>query len=170
MASRVSSEPSRLPGSGASWSPPPVSRATVARLTRYLGALALLGVGVDHIEQYYVDSYSVIPTIGTLFAMNFASATLLTVGLLAPVRRIAGRWAARVLALLALGGIGIAAGSLAGLLLLENGGLFGFMEQGYREAIVLSIVLEVATMILLGLFLAQNGLGVRPRNGRINPR
>jgi len=142
----------------------------VARLTRYLGALALLGVGVDHIEQYYVDSYSVIPTIGTLFAMNFASATLLTVGLLAPVRRIAGRWAARVLALLALGGIGIAAGSLAGLLLLENGGLFGFMEQGYREAIVLSIVLEVATMILLGLFLAQNGLGVRPRNGRINPR
>jgi hypothetical protein len=26
-----------------------------ASLVRYLGALALLAVGVDHIEQYYVD-------------------------------------------------------------------------------------------------------------------
>jgi len=170
MASRVSSEPCRPPGPGASWSPPPVSRATVARLTRYLGALALLGVGVDHIEQYYADSYSAIPTIGTLFALNFLSATLVTVGLLSPARRIAGRWAAPMLALLALGGIGIAAGSLAGLLLSENGGLFGFMEHGYRGAIVLSIVLEAATTILLGLFLALNGFGVRPRDDRISPR
>jgi hypothetical protein len=58
-------------------------------------------------------------------------------------------------------GIGIAAGSLAGLLVSESGGLFGFMEQGYREAIVLSIVLEVATIVLLGMFLALNGLGFR---------
>jgi hypothetical protein len=134
---------------------------------RYLGALALLGVGLDHIEQYSIDSYSAIPTIGTLFALNFASATLVTLGLVAPVKRITGRWGAAALALLAMGGIGIAAGSLAGLLISENGGLFGFVEQGYREAIVISIALEVATITLLGLFLAANGLGIRLRNDRI---
>jgi hypothetical protein len=144
-------------------------RATVARLARYVGALALLGVGVDHIEQYYVDFYSRIPTIGTLFALNFISATLVALALVAPFRRLAGRWTDAALALLALSGIGIAAGTLAGLLVSENGGLFGFMEQGYREAIVISIVLEAATIILLGLFLAANGLGVRLRDGRISP-
>jgi hypothetical protein len=140
------------------------SRAVVARLGRYLGALALLGVGIDHIQQYYVDSYSAIPTIGTLFALNFVSATLVTLGLLAPVKRFAGRWAAPLLALFAMAGIGIAAGSLAGLLVSENGGLFGFMEVGYRQAIVISIVLEVATIVLLGLFLATTPISRgRPR-------
>jgi hypothetical protein len=68
-----------------------------------------------------------------------------------------------ILALFAIGGIGVAAGSLAGLLVSENGGLFGFMEQGYREAIVISIALEVATIALLALFVAANGLGLRTR-------
>jgi hypothetical protein len=137
-----------------------------ATLMRILGALSLLAVGVDHIDQYYVDSYSAIPTIGTLFALNFASALPLALGLLAPVRRVAGRWAHAVLAALALGGIGVAAGSLAGLLISENGGLFGFTEQGYRPAIVLSIVFEVATIVFLGIFLSANGLGAHRRDGR----
>jgi hypothetical protein len=144
-------------------------RFSWAQLARYLGALALLGVGIDHIQQYYADSYSAIPTIGTLFALNFASAAFVTIGLVAPVRRIAGRWATSALALLATGGIAIAAGSLAGLLISENGGLFGFRELGYRQAIVVSIVLEGATIILLGMFLASNGLGVRRREGRLSP-
>jgi hypothetical protein len=170
MTSRASSRHSSLERPGTRRLPSSPSRASLARLGRYLGALALLGVGIDHIEQYYVDSYSAIPTIGTLFALNFVSATVVTLGLLAPIRRIAGRWAAALLALLAVGGIGIAAGSLAGLLVSENGGLFGFMERGYREAIAISIALEVATMILLGLFLALNGCGVQLRNRRISPR
>ena len=167
MASPVGSGHSRRAPLGIRWLPSPPSRAAVARLGRYLGALALLGVGIDHIEQYYVDSYSAIPTIGTLFALNFVSAAVVAVGLVTPVGRIAGRWAAALLALLAVSGIGIAAGSLAGLLVSESGGLFGFMEQGYREAIVLSIVLEAATMILLAVFLAANGFGLRLREGRI---
>jgi uncharacterized membrane protein YciS (DUF1049 family) len=59
--------------------------------TRYLGALALLAVGLDHLQQYAQDSYSVIPTIGTLFALNFASASLITAGLFAPVQMLPGR-------------------------------------------------------------------------------
>lgn len=144
-------------------------RATVASVARILGALSLLAVGVDHIEQFYVDSYSAIPTIGTLFALNFASAVPVTLGLLAPLRRVAGRWANAAWAFLALSGIGIAAGSLAGLLISESSGLFGFMEQGYRSAISVSIVFEVATMLLLSVFLVANGYGVQRRDGRVVP-
>jgi hypothetical protein len=63
-----------------------ISRPALARLARYLGALALLGVGVDHLEQYYADFYSAIPTIGTLFVLNFGSAAVIAAGLAAPVQ------------------------------------------------------------------------------------
>jgi hypothetical protein len=169
MASPISAGSRRSAHPSASRLASPATRATVARSARYLGALALLGVGVDHIEQYQVDSYSAVPTIGTLFALNFASATLIALALVAPFRRLAGRWADAGLALLAVSGIGIAAGSLAGLLISESVGLFGFMERGYREAIVISIVLEAATVVLLGLFVVANGFGVRLRDGRISP-
>ncbi len=138
----------------------------ITGLLRVAGALALLGVGIDHIVQYYGDSYSAIPTIGTLFFLNFVSAAIVTAGLLAPVRRLAGRWADAVLALLAISGVGIATGSLLGLLISENGGLFGFAEQGYRGAIVLSIAFEVAAILLLGAFVTLNGLGLPSRRRR----
>ena len=126
----------------------------VASWSRYLGALALLGVGLDHLEQFSVDSYSVIPTIGTLFALNFASALALAAALAAPVERLPGRAGRLAVPVLSLAGIGVAAGSLAGLLLSESAGLFGFTETGYRTAIVVSIGLEAATIGLLGLHLA----------------
>jgi len=43
---------------------------------------------------------------------------------------------------------------VAGLLTSEATGLFGFMEDGYRSAIVLSLGFEVATIVLLGTYLA----------------
>ena len=51
------------------------------------------------------------------------------------------------------GGIGIAAGSLAGLAASESVGLFGFMETGYRSSIVLSMAFDVAAAALLAAFL-----------------
>jgi MFS family permease len=120
---------------------------------RYLGAAALLGVGVDHIQQYLGASYSVIPTIGTLFALNFVLSALLAIGLLAPIERVFRRRGKLILAVLALSGMGVALGSLIGLLISEHTPLFGFMESGYRQAIVISIVLEVAATLLLGAFL-----------------
>ena len=116
----------------------PPSPAALARLGRYLGALALLGVGIDHIVQYYADYYSAIPTIGTLFALNFASSTLVAAGLAAPVRRIAGRRADVLLAVLAVAGIGIAAGSLAGLLISENGSPTGRISESSARPTVVS--------------------------------
>lgn len=132
-------------------------------VARVLGALSLLGVGVVHIEQYYVDSYSLLPTIGTLFVLNFVSAAVVALGLLAPLRRVAGRWADAAHALLALGGIAIALGSLVALAISETSTLFGFSEIGYRLPIVLSIGFEGATVILLGLFVGANGLGFERR-------
>jgi hypothetical protein len=133
---------------------------TVGRVARYLGAAALAGVGVDHLWQFYVDSYSVIPTIGTLFALNFASALVVALGLVVPLQRLSPRWGGALLTLLAAGGAGIALGSFAGLEVSETTGLFGFMESGYRGAIVLSIALDAATVILLITFL---GAGSRSR-------
>ena len=125
-------------------------RRALAAATRYAGALALLAVGLDHLQQYAEDSYSVIPTIGTLFALNFASAAVITACLFAPVQKLPGRAGRLAVPLLALSGVAVAAGALAGLFVSETSGLFGFMETGYRSAIVVSIVLDVATIALLG--------------------
>ena len=52
-------------------------RSIVAQASRYLGALAVLATGVAHIEQYAVDNYSTVPTIGTLFLLNFIAAIVI---------------------------------------------------------------------------------------------
>jgi hypothetical protein len=135
-------------------------RSVVTHALLYLGALAVLATGVDHIEQYIVDSYSVVPTIGTLFLLNFIGAIVITVGLIVPLGRIAGRYADAVRAVMAVGGIGLGVLSLAGLFISETAGLFGFVEQGYRMAIVVAIVVEVAAVVFLTAFLLVNGTGL----------
>jgi hypothetical protein len=132
-------------------------------LVRYLGAAALLGVGLDHIQQYFGASYSAIPTIGTLFALNFASAVLLAAGLIAPIERIFPRAGNLILGFLAASGIGVAMGSVIALLVSEQTPLFGFMEHGYRQAISISIVLEVTATLLLGAFMAGLSRSARKR-------
>ena len=132
--------------------------------SRYLGAAALLGVGIDHIQQYAGAEYSVIPTIGTLFVLNFAAATVVAIALCLPIER-AGRHGRQVLSCLAALGIAVAAGSLAALLVSEHTPLFGFMEYGYRQAIVISIVLESVASVLLGAYLI--GAVRRPRLLRV---
>jgi hypothetical protein len=134
----------------------------MARLARYLGAAALLAVGLDHLQQRSAAHYAAIPTIGTLFLLNFVSATVVAVGLALPLERLRGPAGRRLPALLALSGVGIAAGAVAGLLISEATGLFGFMEDGYRSAIVLSLMFEGATIVLLGTYLAYSM--IRPRS------
>jgi hypothetical protein len=127
----------------------------MAPLTRYLGAAALLAVGLDHLDQWSAAHYADIPTIGTLFLLNAVSAAVVAIALALPLQRLGGPAGRRLPALLALGGAGIAAGSIAGLLVSETSGLFGFKEDGYRGAIVLSIALEAATVLLLGAYAAS---------------
>lgn len=126
----------------------------VTSWTRALGAAALLGVGLDHLDEFSAGHYSAIPTIGTLFFLNFASATLVAAGLAAPWRRLHNPMGRLGPAVLAGAGIAVAAGSLAGLLASEWVGLFGFTEVGYRGAIVLAIGLDVTALVLLSAHLA----------------
>ena len=127
-----------------------VPRDHASRMLRYLGAAALLGVGADHLDQYALEHYAAIPTIGTLFVINFAAATVVAVCLAAAPAWL--RPAARDA--LVLCGIAIAAGSLLALFLSERIRLFGFMETGFRAGIVLSIALDALTILLLAARLA----------------
>lgn len=150
-------------------------RSTVARSTvRGLGAILLLFVGADHYYEYSVDHYSVLPTIGTLFLLNFISATIVGLILLAPLTRIFHRFAAIVLQLAAFSGFGIAATSLAALLVSEQAKLFGFMESNYRPAIIIAIAAEAAAAVTLALLFAigwtaMRSMGRRPLPSRPQP-
>ena len=144
-----------------------MTKRRLGEAARYLGALSVLAVGIDHIVEYYDDYYRAVPTIGTLFLLDFIGSLVIGLALLAPIRRLAHSHADRVLTLLAAGGIALGAGTFAGLLISENGGLFGFMEVGYRSAIVLSMVFDIGAAVLLAAFLALRAS--RPTTGRLIP-
>jgi hypothetical protein len=121
---------------------------------RLLGAVALLATGAVHLQQY-TQFYSEIPTIGALFVLNFAGATVLALALLAPLERFGGRLGNALLAFVALAGIALAAAAFIFLLISERTPLFGFQEPGYDPtAIAASRVAEIAAVVFLGLFLA----------------
>jgi hypothetical protein len=82
-------------------------------------------------------------------------ATVIGLGLLAPVERLYDRPAGVVPALLAAAGIGLAATSFVFLLVSERTPLFGFMELGYDPAAILtSRVAEAVAVLSLAGFLA----------------
>jgi hypothetical protein len=137
-------------------------RDAAGETARYLGAVSILLVGAVHAQQYYDAYFSVVPTIGPLFLLSFVGAGVVGAVLFAPVRRLAPRAGDAILALAALGAISIALGTFAALLISEYTPLFGFMESGYRLAVVLTLVFDVLTTAFLGLFL----LIVAPRVAR----
>jgi hypothetical protein len=126
----------------------------VKEACRYLGALSVLLVGAVHAQQYYQAFFSVVPVIGTLFLLSFIGAGVTGFALLSPVRRFLPKLADPLLVLTALGAIGIAFGSLVSLLVSEYTPLFGFMESGYRLAVVLAIVFDATTTVFLAVFIA----------------
>lgn len=121
-------------------------------VARYLGAASILLVGAVHAQQYYSAYFSVVPTIGTLFLLSFIGSGVVGVVLLAPVRRLGRDIGDLILVLASLGAIGIAIGSLASLLVSEYTPLFGFMESGYRLAIVLALTFDALTTVFLSAF------------------
>jgi hypothetical protein len=73
--------------------------------------------------------------------------------LFAPIPHLTPHAGDLICALAALGGIGIVLGTFVGLLISEYTPLFGFMESGYRLAVLLTLVFDVLTIAFLGLFL-----------------
>jgi hypothetical protein len=120
---------------------------------RALGAVATLVVGAVHLQQY-AAGYSSLETIGPLFVLNFAGATVIGLALLAPVERVAGPLGRGAVALLAVAGIALAATSFVFLVVAERTTLFGFMEPGYDPAALATArASEIAAVVLLGAFL-----------------
>ena len=112
--------------------------------------LATAAVHLDEFDRFY----SQIPTIGTLFFLNFLGAAAIGLCLLAPVERIGGRYGSALVVLLAAAGIALAAAAFAFLLISEQTPLFGFKEPGYDPpGIAAARAAEVATVLFLGAFL-----------------
>jgi hypothetical protein len=126
----------------------------IAHVALVVGAAAVLATGADHLYEYSATGFSSVPTIGTLFLLNFIAATLVGVALLLPLRRFAKRLADPLRALLALSGTGIAALSLISLWISESSSLFGFTDYGFRATIVVAIVAESIAILALTAYLA----------------
>ena len=131
---------------------PRITRVT-SLATRILGAALLLFVGADHYYEYSARHYSVVPTIGTLFLLNFISATAIGLLLLFPLERVMHRFGRGALLIVTLSGLAIAATSLAALLVSEQTTVFGWMEPNYRPEILVAIASEAAASLCLGLLL-----------------
>jgi hypothetical protein len=132
---------------------PRAGDAAAGTTLRVLGALAVLSVGAVHLEQYFAVHFAVVPVIGPLFALNFAGAAAIALGLLLPPLT-------RLRIMLALGGIALAATSAVFFFISEHGTLFGFEDYGYRPAILAALAAEAAAVVLLGSYL---GLRARTR-------
>jgi hypothetical protein len=132
-------------------------RELTAQAARYLGAVSILLVGAVHAQQYYEAFFSFVPVIGTLFLLSFIGAGIVGTTLFLPVRLLGRRLGDVILSLAALGAIGIALGTLVSLLISEYTPLFGFMESGYRLAVVLTLLFDGMTTVFLGVFLAIVG-------------
>jgi hypothetical protein len=148
---RTYSPPRLAPGTR--WRPADADRrVSWALVARALGALATLAVGAVHLQQYY-KLYSEVPTIGTLFVLNFIGGAVIGLALLAPIERLAGRYGSIAVTLLALAGIALAATAFVFLWIAERTPVFGFQEPGYDPtAIAASRGAEVAAVVLLGAF------------------
>jgi hypothetical protein len=140
------------------------TRNLLAQLALGAGALAVIATGADHLEEYTANYFSTVPTIGTLFLLNFIAATVVGVGLMLPLGRISKRFADPLRALLAVSGIAIAATSLAGLWISEHSTLFGFSDHGYRPAIIVAIVAEAIAIVGLSAYLAAAATSMRRWN------
>lgn len=134
-------------------------------IVRLIAAVSLFAVGAVHIQQYSVENYSTVPTIGPLFLVNFIGGTVLGLYFLIPAGPRAGRWRLLIDTGAALTGCMVAGGALIGLLISEHTPLFGFMEHGYRFAIVFAIVSEGVAVVALTVFLVLNRRMARADTG-----
>jgi hypothetical protein len=124
-----------------SWSP--AAGEAAVSLAYALGALALVGEGVVHVQQY-VSVYHEVSWIGPLFLANAAACLAAIAGLAYP----------RTRQLAALAGIIISAVALGALVVSYGQGLFGWQEAGFRTAVALVLIAELAAVILLSAALA----------------
>ncbi len=130
---------------------------------RSVGAVAVLVIGTVHLQQYR-GPYAAVPTIGTLFLVNFFAAIVIGAALLAPIEHLAGRWAGVAVTLALVSGFALAAVSFVMLLISERTPLFGFREPGYDPAAIATTrAAEVVAMASLSAALTLRFTGTSPK-------
>ena len=100
---------------------------------RVIAALLVLVIAGVHFQQY-VQFMSHVPWVGVLFLLNAGGGAAIAVALLGPDRDV------RTLA--ALGGIGLALGSLVSLVIALTSSFAGYHEPTLRTAILIAIIAE----------------------------
>jgi hypothetical protein len=116
---------------------------TLARTLWIAGAAALAGEATVHVQQYFTLFHEV-RWIGPLFLANAVACAVVIAGLAHP----------RTRDLAALAGIATSAVALAGLIVSYGQGLFGWREAGFRPIIELTVIFELAAVVLLSAALA----------------
>jgi hypothetical protein len=115
----------------------------IDRLLKPLAGLLILGIGVVHLEQY-LDFIKDVPTIDVLFLLNsFAAGAICVLG---PFRLLP-----------ALGGLGLAIGSLVAIAISRyaDSGLFDYREVTWRTPMIVAAGLEIATVLVLAVLIAR---------------
>jgi hypothetical protein len=134
----------------------------VAGAVRWIDALYAVGAVMLAVEaavhvQQFVSRFHAVRWIGPLFLANAAGSLLATAGLAHD----------RTRPVAALAGIVISACALGSLVVSYGTGLFGWMEGGWRTAIALALVSELAAVLTLAAGLAGAALraeALRPRH------
>jgi hypothetical protein len=114
------------------------------------GALGLAGEAAVHVQQYFALFHDV-RWIGPLFLANAVACAVAISGLIDRRSRD----------LAALTGVGISAVALAGLIVSYGEGLFGWQEAGFRPVIELTVIFELAAILLLSAALATAAFSAR---------
>jgi hypothetical protein len=123
---------------------------TLVRALYAIGAIALAGEAVVHVQQY-VALYHEVRWIGPLFLANAAACVVAIAGLAyRPTRELA-----------AVAGVIVSAVALGSLLLSYAHGLFGWQEAGLPTAVELVLIFEVSAVIMLSAALAAGVLDER---------
>ncbi len=112
---------------------------------RVLAAALVLVIAGVHFQQY-VQFMSHVPWVGVLFLLNAAGGASIAVALLGPDRDVR--------ALAALGGIGLAVGSLVSLVIALTSSFAGYHEPTLRTAILVAIIAEAIAVPVLGALAA----------------
>jgi predicted lipoprotein with Yx(FWY)xxD motif len=108
-------------------------------MVRLAGALLLVASGIEHLELDLAGGYGRIPTIGTLFLLQAATAFALAILVTATARPLAS-----------LGGALFALATLGGYLLSLSLGLFGFHEVVTGAGIAAGLI-EIAAFSVLAM-------------------
>jgi hypothetical protein len=144
----------------------PRVRVRPAAAVRLVASGSLLAIAGVHLQQYLGEDYRVIPTIGLLFLLNFIGGTTFGVYFLIPAGPRPSRIRSTVDAMAAVAALGLAAGAFVALFVSEHTPLFGFMEHGYRFAIMFAVASEAVAMVALVIQLALIASARRPQRGQ----